>query len=181
MTFAPDAATALARSLLVDAFERVRDEVPQVLDGLAPADATWRPDPDANPIGWLVWHLARVQDDHLAALSGACGRPRPQVWDTWRARFDLPYPPTAIGYRHTSDEVGAFAVADVALLTGYHADVHALTCDVLHELTGDDYARVVDDSWDPPVTAAARLVSVVNDTTAHVGQAAYVRGLLARR
>ena len=38
--------------------------------------------------------------------------------------------------------------------------------------------RIVDERWDPPVTLGARLVSVVNDDTQHVGQAAYVKGLL---
>ncbi|HZP28320.1 MAG TPA: hypothetical protein VFC99_05175, partial [Acidimicrobiia bacterium] len=44
-----------------------------------------------------------------------------------------------------------------------------------------DLDRVVDESWDPPVTLGVRLVSVVNDDVAHAGQAAYVRGLLERR
>lgn len=181
MTFAPDAGTALARSLLVDAFTRVRDEIPGLLAGLTPDDVAWRPGPDANPIGWLVWHLARVQDDHLVALSSACGRPRDQAWATWRDRFALPYPPESIGYGHTSADVAAFRAPDVGLLAGYHADVHNLTIAILRDLTTDDYTRVVDDAWDPPVTAAVRLVSVVGDTTAHVGQAAYVRGLLPGR
>ena len=38
--------------------------------------------------------------------------------------------------------------------------------------------RVVDERWDPPVRLGVRLVSVVGDLTQHLGQAAYVRGLL---
>ena len=40
--------------------------------------------------------------------------------------------------------------------------------------------REVDQSWDPPVTLAVRLVSVVNDITQHAGQAAYAAGIIAR-
>lgn len=179
---ASDATTesaALGRELLLDAFGRVHEELPTIVDGLGPADLTWRPGPDANPIGWLLWHLARVQDDHLAALSTACGRDRTQVWADWRARFALPYGDD-IGYGHTSAQVGEFHLEDPQLLVGYHEAVHRMTVEVVGELSPADYARIVDDSWDPPVTAAVRLVSVVNDTTAHIGQAAYVKGLLAR-
>jgi hypothetical protein len=40
---------------------------------------------------------------------------------------------------------------------------------------------VVDLNWDPPVTLAVRLVSVINDDLQHGGQAAYVRGMLPPR
>jgi hypothetical protein len=63
------------------------------------------------------------------------------------------------------------------VLTGYYAAVHARTTDFLGGLTDADLDRVVDKSWDPPVTLGVRLLSVLNDDTQHVGQAAYVRGL----
>lgn len=169
------------RDLLLDAFERVHEEIPQIVEGLSPEQLLWRPDAEANSIAWLVWHLARVQDDHLAGLSTACGRTREQRWQTWASRFDLPYDHEDVGYGHDADQVAAFTVADPALLTGYHADVHALTAEILDELGPEDLGRVVDENWDPPTTAAVRLVSVVNDITAHTGQAAYLAGLLRRR
>jgi hypothetical protein len=39
----------------------------------------------------------------------------------------------------------------------------------------------VDQSWDPPVTAGVRLISIVGDCLQHLGQAAYVKGLLGSR
>lgn len=172
--------SALGTRLLLDAFGRVHEELPQIVEGLSAADLQWRPDADANSIGWLLWHLSRVQDDHLAALSVALGRPRKQVWEDWRERFALPYGDD-IGYGHTSEQVGQFHLADPQLLVGYHDAVHAMTVQVLEALSDADYEQVVDDAWDPPVTAAVRLVSVVNDTTAHCGQAAYLAGMLSRR
>lgn len=173
-----DSGVELARDLLIDAFGRVHEEVPQVLAGLSPEQLLWRADAAANPIAWLVWHLSRVQDDHVAGLDGG-----EQVWTSggWMERFGLPYRPRAIGYGQSSDDVGAFEVGDPDLLGGYHAAVHDRTVAVLEGFGADDYARIVDRNWDPPVTAAVRLVSVVNDITQHLGQAAYVRGLLERR
>ena len=167
-----------ATDVLVDAFTRVHDDLPGILDGLAPADLLWRPDADANSIGWLVWHLTRVQDDHLAGVTD-----RDQVWtaDGWADRFALPYDVHAHGWGQSSDEVGAFSVDDAAVLVGYHDAVHHRTLEILASLGDADYARVVDERWDPPVTAAVRLVSVVNDISQHLGQAAYVDGLARRR
>lgn len=164
--------------VLLDAFGRVRDELPDVVSGLTVAELLWRPDPDANHIAWLLWHLARVQDDHVAGVGEV-----EQVWSAggWAGRFGLAYPDDALGYGHTSAQVGSFVLADSQLLTGYHAAVDAMTTEVVSDLDDAGLARVVDERWDPPVTAAVRLVSVVNDVCQHLGQASYVRGLLLRR
>lgn len=171
-------AAVTALDLLRDAFARVHDELPPVVSDLTPEELLWRPDPAANHVAWLVWHLARVQDDHLADLSGT-----EQAWtgDGWADRFGLPYPTDALGYGQSAEEVGAFRLEDPSLLTGYHSAVHELTLTVLGGMDEESLARVVDDRWDPPVTAAVRLVSVVNDVTQHLGQAAYLSGLLDRR
>ena len=60
-----------AIDILKDSFSRVSERVDPLLEGLDAGDVTWQPAPDANPIGWLVWHLSRVTDDHLTKLSGA--------------------------------------------------------------------------------------------------------------
>ncbi len=161
-------------SLLRDAFARVYESVPEVLSDLDEEQLAWSPGPHANPISWLIWHLARVQDDHLASIAG-----HDQVWlaDGWCERFALPLDPHDIGYGQTADEVRQ-VVASAGDLQGYYSAVHTRTNEILDTLTDADFDRIVDERWDPPVTAAIRLVSVVNDVTQHVGQAAYVRGLL---
>lgn len=164
-------------ALLVDGFNRVDEQIPDLVSDLSPEDLSWRPDADANPIGWLVWHLTRVADDHMAGIAAS-----PQAWldDGWVQRFGLPYPEDSIGYGQTSAEVGAFTVKNPSVLVDYWAATFARITGVLSGLQDDDLERVVDDSYDPPVTVATRLVSVLNDLTQHVGQAAYVRGLLER-
>jgi uncharacterized damage-inducible protein DinB len=162
--------------LLIDSFERVRESVDAVLDGLGDDDLVARPAADANTIAWLVWHLTRVQDDHVA---GVAGREQVYTADGFAGRFGLPFDDGAIGYGQTTGEVGQVR-ASADLLGDYHRAVHARTVDYLTTLEADDLDRVVDDRWDPPVTLGVRLVSVVNDDTQHVGQAAYVRGLLTR-
>jgi uncharacterized damage-inducible protein DinB len=163
--------------LLADMFDRIQEEVHAAVDGLDAADLAWRPDPGANSIAWLVWHLTRVQDDHVAEVAG-----RPQAWteDGWYDRFDLPFGPADHGYGQSSEQVEAVRVESPKLLTGYHDAVHDRTVAYVGSLSDDDLDRVVDTNWDPPVTLGVRLVSVIADDLQHVGQAAYVAGLRSR-
>ena len=162
--------------LLLDAFGRIQEAVQEAIAGLTVEALTFRLDPQANSIAWLVWHLTRIQDDHLAAAFGT-----EQVWTAgdWFERFGLPFDPRAHGYGQTADEVGAVQVpAD--LLAGYHDAVHTRTVQLLQDLTEADLDRVVDERWDPPVTLGVRLVSVIADDLQHAGQAALVRGVHER-
>ena len=65
-------------------------------------------------------------------------------------------------------------------LTAYYDAVHEQTIRYVRGLSDDDLDRVVDKAWDPPVTLAVRLVSVISDDLQHAGQAAYLRGLIER-
>ena len=160
-----------ARELLIDEFDRIQ-ELYADLAGSS-VDLHERPSGTGNPIAWLLWHTARVQDDHVAGVAGVS-----QAWDDFSARFGLPFAHGDIGYGHTSEEVSAVRIPDPSVLVDYHAAVHQLTLTYLSRVTAEELDRVVDRRWDPPVTAGVRLVSVVGDCLQHLGQAAYVRGLL---
>jgi hypothetical protein len=163
--------------LLVDAFGRIRDEVHGAVQGCSPATLAYRPDDDANSIAWLVWHLTRIQDDHVADVAGV-----EQRWTAagWCERFALPFAPADHGYGHTTEQVAALAGTSAELLLGYHDAVHDETVAYLRGLAPADLDRIVDERWDPPVSLAVRLVSVVADDLEHAGQAAYVRGVAQR-
>jgi len=163
--------------LLEDAFERVREVVVDVLTGLDPEELTARLDGEANTIAWLIWHLSRVQDDHVSAVAGV-----EETWTAggWAARFALPLDEGDIGYGHTSEQV-ATVTAEAELLRDYHEAVHLATVRFLATVTDADLDRIVDERWDPPVTMGVRLVSVIADDLQHAGQAAYLKGLLERR
>ncbi|HEX2894195.1 MAG TPA: DUF664 domain-containing protein [Marmoricola sp.] len=163
--------------LLSDTLGRVRDQVPDVVAGLDLDQLAWRPDPGANSLAWLVWHLTRVEDDHIAEVAGT-----DQVWTSsgWYDRFALPFPPEVHGWGQSAEEVAQVRVGS-DLLAGYHAETAARAIAYVGGLGPDDLDRVVDERWDPPVTLGVRLVSVVCEVNQHIGQAAYLRGLLERR
>ena len=167
-----------SQRLLADGFGRIAETLPSIVDGLSVGDLLWRPYDRANSIAWILWHIARMEDAQIAPLAGT-----DEVWtrDGWVERFGLPYKPRAMGYGQSAEEVAAFRLEDPSLLTGYYEAVHAATLDLVDSLSEDDLARVIDERWDPPVTAAVRLVSIVDDAAQHIGQAAYVKGLLGLR
>ncbi len=173
-----DSAIAPVQTLLTDGFGRIHEGVPKVVGGLSVDELLWRPDGDANHIAWLVWHLARQQDEQVADLAGT-----ESVWRSagWADRFELPYSRHAHGYGMSGDEVGAFTLSEPDLLTDYHEEVHALTEELVSGLTVQELDRIIDRDWVPPVTVSARLVSVLDDAAKHLGQAEYVRGLVQRR
>ncbi len=160
--------------MLVDAFGRIQSGAHAAVRGLTTDQLAQKPYRNGNTIAWLLWHATRVQDSHLAEAASMA-----QLWsqDGWFDRFGLPFPVEATGYGHTAGEVEAVRVS-AEMLLGYHDSVCERSLDWIRGLTEEDLDRVVDESWDPPVRLGVRLVSVISDDLQHIGQAAYLRGLL---
>ena len=168
-----DKDASAAKELLRDAFTRLIEHVDELTGGLPAEVSDYRPTPEANSIAWLIWHSARVQDIQLADVAGV-----EQVWirDGWVDRFGLDLPRNDTGYGHSAQDV-AKVRASAELLSGYYHAVHDLTLEYVASVTADELSRIVDTNWDPPVTASARLVSIIDDCAQHLGQAAYLRGI----
>lgn len=168
-----DSDVAAVRELLRDSFTRLIEHVEDLTDGLTDEVSFFRPTAAANSIAWLIWHSARQQDAQVCDIAGI-----EQVWtrDGWVDRFGLDLPRDAHGYGHTAEDVDKVR-APADLLAGYYHAVHKVTLEYIASVTADELGRIVDRGWNPPVTASVRLVSVVDDSAQHLGQAAYVRGI----
>jgi uncharacterized damage-inducible protein DinB len=166
------------KDLILDGLGRIEEHMRTYLHGLSPEQLVFRPHAEANSIGWLAWHLTRVQDDHLADLAG-----RPQAWmdEQWHARFGRPADANDTGFGHTSAQVAALQPSSAQLLIDYYAAVHARSAEYVRSLTCEDLDRELDEPWDPPVTVGVRLISVLDDCMQHGGQMAYIRGLIEAR
>ncbi len=166
------------KDVLADAYGRILGLVERIADGLDAGALAYRPDAGANSIAWLLWHLTRVQDDHVSEVAG-----HEQTWvaDGWAERFGMPPDPANTGYGHSSEDVEAIRPKQPDVLVGYHEAVFARTLEYLETIDAAELDRIVDRSWDPPVSVAVRLVSVIGDSYQHAGQAAYIKGLVERR
>jgi hypothetical protein len=162
-------------ALLLDLFGRIPSLTQDTVAGLEAEVLTRAPAPGLNTIGWLIWHLTRVQDHYVAGFLDT-----EQIWSggTWAARFGLDPDPSNTGYGHGPGEVAAVRPEGTAALLGYLDAVDRRTRTLLEAVTPADLDRIVDRQWDPPVTMGVRLVSVADDSLQHIGQAAYVRGWL---
>ena len=162
--------------VLIDAYGRIRELVRQSVAGVDPKGLSYRPEPGANSIAWLVWHLTRIQDDHLSDAAGI-----EQSWtaDGWHPRFGLEPDPHNPGYGHGPDEVAAIP-AEGELLIAHHEAVADRSVAYLATVDDAELSRIIDRSYDPPVTVGVRLVSVISDNLQHAGQARYLRGIIDR-
>jgi hypothetical protein len=163
-------------ALLQDLFGRTPPIASAAVEGLRADQLAWAPEPGANSIGWLVWHLTRVQDHHVSELLDD-----EQIWtsdDRWAKRCGLEPDPHNTGYGHSADDVATVRPDAPDALLGYLTAVDQRTQRMLAGLRDDELDRIVDRRWDPPVTLGVRLISIADDCLQHVGQAAYLRGLL---
>lgn len=160
--------------LLLELYGRIGPLARQAVEGLTGDQLQRSPEPGANNIGWLVWHLSRVQDHHVGEILDT-----EQIWvgGDWARHFGLEPDPSNIGYGHGPDEMAAVRPDGPQPLLDYLHAVEDRTREMLAELAPGDLSRIVDRRWDPPVSLGVRLVSIADDSLQHVGQACYLRGL----
>lgn len=166
-----------SKTLLTEAFLRIPGLVQASCDGLGVADLMYRADPGANSIAWLVWHLSRIQDDHVAEIAGT-----EQLWTdpVWAEMTGINRDVSATGFGDTPEHVASVVPLSSAALVAYNAAVTKRTLEYLDGANDSDFDRIIDDSYDPPVSVGVRLVSVISDSLQHAGQARYLRGSIER-
>lgn len=161
--------------LLNDGYGRVLGFLEHVLEGLTQDDLNWQPSQGCNSIGWLAWHLTRQQDAQISSLMG-----EEQLWiiDKWYVKFNRPQDSDDSGFGHTPEQVSAFKPPDTETLLGYHRSVLERSKRYFHTLSKTDLDRGLNEPMFQPLpTVGVRLVSIMDDSLLHAGQAAYVRGL----
>ena len=161
--------------LLADGYGRVLELLENVLDGLNKDEINWQPHHDCNSIGWLTWHLTRQHDAQMASLMG-----EEQLWikEKWYAKFNRSADLQDIGFGHTPEQVAAFESPNIQTLLDYHRAVLERSKQYFLTLSITDLDRKLDEPWFQPLpTVGVRLISILEDSLLHAGQAAYVRGL----
>ena len=161
------------QQLIIDIYVRISQVLDRALEGLTQDDLNQQPNPDSNSMGWLAWHLTRVQDRAIADLAG-----EEQLWikDEWYSRFIRPADPQDVGVGHSSEDLAAFRSPDAQTLLAYHHAVLERSKHYINNLSQTDLDREIDHPRYPRV--GLRLPAIISDNLQHAGQVAYVRGLL---
>jgi len=165
------------QQLIIDIFERISWDLEQVLDGLTVDDLNQQPRPDCNSVGWLAWHLTRSHDRNISELAE-----EEQIWirDKWHTKFNRAPDPAETGFGHSLEDVSTFRSPDSKTLLEYHHATLELAKRYISGTLSETELKRESESptFGNIATVRRRLVGIINDGLQHVGQAAYVRGLL---
>ena len=165
------------QQLIMDIFDRIAEQLEEVLEGLTPDELNRQPASDANTIGWLTWHLTRSHDRNMSEIVG-----KEQLWieDKWYARFNRAPDPAETGFGHSSEAVAVFRAPDGKTVLEYHRAILERIKDyIINTLSETELDReVYSPTFRNTNTVRRRLLSVISDGFQHLGQAAYVRGLI---
>ena len=161
------------QQLLIMVFERGSEVLDKALEGLTQDELSYLPTTDCNSIGWLTWHLTRAQDSAISRLTD-----KEQLWiaDKWYSKFNRNADSTDNGVGHSSEEVSNFQSPDTKTLLDYHHAVLKRTNEYISKLSASELEREVDNPRRP--TVSSNLLAIISDSLQHVGQIAYLRGML---
>ena len=162
------------KGFIRQALDMNRRDLLEIVRELSGEELAWKPAPHANSIGFLLWHMARVED-------GWIQRPVqriPHLWvsENWHEKFGMPEDQRDMGYGYTQEQIESQRPAPLKLLLDYGEAVRNATIAFI-------------DSWDPEtddrqVKAAWGMISVTDvfqiliwELNQHGGQAGYIKGL----
>lgn len=161
--------------IIIDGLNRGRGVMRRALDGLSDEALQFRPAEHTNPIGWLAWHIARVEDMHIADLLET-----DQLWthEGWHEQFGMPADARDFGTRQTLEQVNAVNAPSATLLLAYYDAVANRTDVYLDQVGADELDRVLDEpQFQPLPTVGVRINSLIHHAAHHGGQIDYLRGL----
>ncbi len=166
------------RDVTKSALTEYRQHLDRALDGLTSIELRWQPTPTSNHILWTVWHIARVEDRWIMTYVAD----EEEVWikDRWCERLRLPSDGNGSGY--SAEEVAAFPDIQVSELLSYHDAVRKDTFRIIDGLTESDLEKTYPEKRKGNPDAAPSVSWVLGhvavEEAQHVGQIAYVRGML---
>jgi hypothetical protein len=122
------------KELIIGTFEDYWCRFDRALKGLTSEEPAWRPHAECNPMGFIAWHMARVEDRFVQHFA----RGAEEVWvrNGWYTPFRLDA--ADHGVRFTLAQVAAFPLLSPALLGGYLAEVRSETQAFLQDLQLQD-------------------------------------------
>jgi len=163
------------RDIVRSGLQEYTDHLNRAVEGLTPAELRWQPSLQANHIVWLVWHIGRVEDGWVNEYIRESG----PLWrsDGWADRFGLSS--ERGGYGDTAEDVTAFPEIPMPDLLAYLDAVRRSTLALLDTLSEADLPQIrTTRRTQSPPTVAWTLAHLLVENSQHVGQVAYVRGLL---
>ena len=156
-----------------DAFITEEEYLMDAIGDLTPAEMMWKAGPEANHIGWILWHMIRVEDMWFQFFI----QRQTEIWerDGWNEKFALPTRDN--GFEHPQEQVTSFPAYDLETMIAYGAAVRAETLSYLRSITPEQMNIVPRDAR-PEMSVGRIFRQVVGEVYQHQGHIAYLKGLL---
>ncbi|WP_163654843.1 DinB family protein [Listeria sp. PSOL-1] len=164
--------------LSIDTLARAKERFEESLNQMSVAESNTMPAPLIKSVTWLIWHTARELDYQISDLN----KSQP-LWlsQGWKEKFGLDLPDDTEDWHHTPQEAAKVIVSDKAILLDYLNASIDFTTSFLNTLEEESLDEIIDANWDPVVTRATRIVSIIDDAVMHSGQAVYTRRLVINK
>lgn len=159
---------------LRSAFNEYLSQLKRAVDGITVSEAYSQPSPNSNHIGWLVWHMARVEDRWInRILLGVTEEWNSGGWDT---RFGLD--PESNGAGQSLEEVLAMPQIPVSELLEYYEAVRARSIAYLDTVKDADLEREYEHPRFGVITGSWIVGHIIVEESQHTGQVALIRGMI---
>ena len=161
------------REIIRMALDESSEDLARALDGLTREERRYVPAPEANHIDFMVWHVARAEDDWINAIIGQSQT----VWarDGWAERLGIPI--EGNGYGMMAEQAQAMPEFDAGLMREYADSVRCSTIEYVESATAEDLDTERDAGW-RVVKVGGALSHLLVEIAEHVGHVAYIRGML---
>ena len=163
------------KQLVEETFLEMDKGFERSLEGLTPQELSWKPNDEANSIGFTFWHLTRAEDVWINGIA----RKVPQVFerDGWAQKWNIPAGDTGAGY--DKEKLASFVTQPLEELWQFNRVVRGETLEYMKGITAPDFDLTIqtDNPRIQGYTIGRMFGHILCEVSQHLGHVRYLRGL----
>ena len=171
------------KGFIEQALDPLQKRYRRAIGGLTAEELAWQAGPNANPIGFIFWHITRVEDRLVLVFAQG----KTDVWgrDGWYERWGIPADTTGLEY--LPERLASFPLPPLSEMKAYSETVRHETLTYLGNLKAADFEVRPSGTPYPECKAAVAFFQnytvgqmfcqLIGEANQHLGQVAYIRGL----
>ncbi|MDY6892490.1 MAG: DinB family protein [Chloroflexota bacterium] len=147
------------------------------VEDLNPGELEWKPGPESNPVGFILWHMARAED---AMINSIARGGQPQLWETekWHEKSGMSADANDTGLMYTAEQVASFKIPELSVLLDYQDAVRGQSLEYVRGMEPANFEEKVQFPFGPEITKGRMFTMLISEVYQHWGQIAYLRGLM---
>lgn len=164
------------KDFILHSFNESESALTKAVEGLTQEELIRQPQPGANHIAFILWHMVRVEDWFFHYMFQHV----PQLWESERFydKMNLPEDPRITGFGYTAEQVSSFPYVQLRDLMAYSKAVRAETIHYLHNLDSTKFDEIVKSRLFGEVSIGHLISHLLVELAQHIGQIAYIREIV---